>query len=103
MVPKKYKSKRGTAREYYKIEKRVREHHRKLRKEQKKNPQLRRKPKDPGIPNNWPFKEELLNEVERHKQDLEEEKKKQRAARLAQSEKDKKNKTFQKKPKESKA
>ncbi|KAI8338278.1 GNL3L/Grn1 putative GTPase-domain-containing protein [Chlamydoabsidia padenii] len=97
MVAKKYKSKRGTAREKYKIEKRVREHHRNLRKEQKKNPHLKRKPKDPGIPNSWPFKEELLNEVERHKQFLEEEKKKQRAARLLQSAKDKKTKPFQKK------
>ncbi|KAI8099346.1 GNL3L/Grn1 putative GTPase-domain-containing protein [Halteromyces radiatus] len=70
MVPKKYKSKRGTARERYKIEKRVREHHRKLRKEQKKNPHKKRAPKDPGIPNSWPFKEELLNEMERHKQDV---------------------------------
>ncbi|EIE88685.1 hypothetical protein RO3G_13396 [Rhizopus delemar RA 99-880] len=35
--------------------------------------------KDPGIPNNWPFKEELLNEVERQRQEAEEEKKKKKA------------------------
>ncbi|CAO3627778.1 unnamed protein product [Cunninghamella echinulata] len=85
MVPKKVKSKRGTARERYKIEKRVRDHHKKLRKEAKKNPHKKRGHKDPGIPNSWPFKEELLNEIERHKQEVEEEKQKQRAARLKQS------------------
>jgi hypothetical protein len=26
--------------------------------------------KDPGIPNNWPFKEEMLNEIEAQRQEV---------------------------------
>lgn len=37
----------------------VAEHHRKQRKEAKKNPTTGRKIKDPGIPNSLPFKEEV--------------------------------------------
>jgi hypothetical protein len=34
--------------------------------------------KDPGIPNNWPFKEQLLNEIEERKQKIEQEKEEQK-------------------------
>ncbi|KAI8391531.1 GNL3L/Grn1 putative GTPase-domain-containing protein [Radiomyces spectabilis] len=71
MVPKKRQSKRIKASHRYKIIKRVAEHHRKQRREAKKNPQKHhKKPKDPGIPNSWPFKEELLNQIEKEKQEV---------------------------------
>ncbi|ORX45685.1 hypothetical protein DM01DRAFT_1377980 [Hesseltinella vesiculosa] len=87
MVPKKYKSKRGTMKQRYRIADKVKQHNKKEAKKAKKNPHFKRKPKDPGIPNSWPFKEELLNQIERQRQDAEEEKKKQRALRIAESKK----------------
>lgn len=75
------KSKRQPARLRYKIEKKVREHNRKLRKEAKKNP--KRKKNVIQVPNICPFKEDILKEVETMKKQKEEEQKKQReAARL---------------------
>ncbi|XP_024602096.1 guanine nucleotide-binding protein-like 3 isoform X1 [Neophocaena asiaeorientalis asiaeorientalis] len=80
-------SKRMTCHKRYKIQKKVREHHRKLRKEAKKRG--RKKPrKDPGVPNNAPFKEALLREAELRKQRLEELKQQQKLDR--QKEQDKK-------------
>ena len=82
-------SKRMTCHKRYKIQKKVREHHRKLRKEAKKRG--RKKPrKDPGIPNSAPFKEALLREAELRKQRLEELKQQQKLER--QKEQDKKRK-----------
>ncbi|VDN35353.1 unnamed protein product [Dibothriocephalus latus] len=67
------KSKRLTCHKRYKIIKKVREHHRKVKREQRTNPQKFRR-KDPGIPNSLPFKEEVLKHVietkEREKQRL---------------------------------
>jgi len=68
------KSKRMTCSKRYKIEKKVREHHRKVRKEEKSN-LGKRKTKDPGIPNLYPFKEQLLKQIEEKKQKDEELKK----------------------------
>jgi nuclear GTP-binding protein len=73
MVKKKGKSKRITMKDRYKVEKRVIQKHRKSRKEAKRNTKNGvhthdRKNKDPGIPNSWPFKQELLNEVARAKE-----------------------------------
>eukprot|EP01096_Ripella_sp_DP13-Kostka_P017794 TRINITY_DN928_c3_g1_i1.p1 TRINITY_DN928_c3_g1~~TRINITY_DN928_c3_g1_i1.p1 ORF type:complete len:670 (-),score=393.71 TRINITY_DN928_c3_g1_i1:152-2059(-) len=66
---KKKPSKRQPLKMKYKIEKKVREHHRKVRKEEKKNPHLRKRMrKDPGIPNLWPFKEQLLEQIKEHKE-----------------------------------
>ncbi|TKC41529.1 guanine nucleotide-binding protein-like 3 [Monodon monoceros] len=80
-------SKRMTCHKRYKIQKKVREHHRKLRKEAKKRG--RKKPrKDPGVPNSAPFKEALLREAELRKQRLEELKQQQKLDR--QKEQDKK-------------
>ena len=62
-VVKARKSKRTSLHDKHKIEKKVREHHRKVRKDQRKNPQKHRK-KDPGIPNSWPFKAQLLKQQE---------------------------------------
>ncbi|KAI4500450.1 hypothetical protein M0802_004412 [Mischocyttarus mexicanus] len=71
-------SKRIPARKRYKIEKKVREHNRKMRKEAKKK--QRGKPKVIEIPNQCPFKEDILKEVEAMKKHNEEEKQKQREA-----------------------
>jgi len=61
MVKKKGKSKRLSLHKKYKIARKVREHKRQERKSDRLN---HKKKKDPGIPNNWPFKEELLLQVE---------------------------------------
>ena len=52
----------------YKVQKRVKEHDRKLKKAQKRGglPPGKKK-RDPGIPNSWPIKQELLEQVERAK------------------------------------
>jgi hypothetical protein len=39
--------------------------------------------KDPGIPNNWPFKEQLLNEIEERKQRIAQEKEEKKKANQA--------------------
>ncbi|XP_023571498.1 guanine nucleotide-binding protein-like 3 [Octodon degus] len=82
-------SKRMTCHKRYKIQKKVREHHRKLRKEAKKRGHKKPR-KDPGIPNSAPFKEALLREAELRKQQLEELKQQQKLDR--QKEQDKKRK-----------
>jgi nuclear GTP-binding protein len=69
MVRKKRQSKRITLKDKYKVQRRVVESHRKSRKKAKKdakNGVIRHdKKKDPGIPNSWPFKNELLNDIAR--------------------------------------
>lgn len=61
-IPKK-KSKRLLVKDKHKITRKVAQHHKKQRREAKKNPN-KFKHKDPGIPNSWPFKQELLAEME---------------------------------------
>lgn len=56
------------AKRRYKIEKKVKEHHRKIKKEAKKNAFKKRKPKDPGVPNSLPFKEKVIGEMRSQKQ-----------------------------------
>mmetsp|Transcript_12597 Transcript_12597/g.15864 ORF Transcript_12597/g.15864 Transcript_12597/m.15864 type:complete len:514 (+) Transcript_12597:113-1654(+) len=71
MVKKKYISKRVTLKDKYKIQRRVVEHNRKKRKQAKKdikNGVIKHKKKDPGIPNSWPFKAQLLDEIARAKE-----------------------------------
>ncbi|KAK2873970.1 hypothetical protein Q8A67_021123 [Cirrhinus molitorella] len=64
-------SKRVSCAKRFKIQKKVREHNRKLRKEAKKKGISGRKPKkDVGVPNSAPFKEEVLREAEQRKQEL---------------------------------
>ncbi|MBN69700.1 MAG: hypothetical protein CME32_10545 [Gimesia sp.] len=66
--PKKPKSKRGTTRLRNKIQKASAAKQRKERKQAKKNPEWRSKlKKDPGIPNLFPYKEKLLQEIEENK------------------------------------
>ncbi|ERE91866.1 guanine nucleotide-binding protein-like 3 [Cricetulus griseus] len=67
----------------------VREHHRKLRKEAKKRGHKKPR-KDPGIPNSAPFKEALLREAELRKQQLEELKQQQKLDRQKEQERKRK-------------
>lgn len=61
LITSEAKSKRLSCSKKYTIQKNVREHHRKLRKEARANPQLhKKKKKDPGIPNLFPLKEKML-------------------------------------------
>ncbi|XP_071442486.1 guanine nucleotide-binding protein-like 3 homolog [Hetaerina americana] len=73
----KKQSKRIPARKRYKIEKRVKEHNKRLRKEARKN-QNKNKPKPIEIPNICPFKEQILEDVAVYKSKLEEEREKRR-------------------------
>jgi len=68
MVKKKGKSKRTALKDKYKIQRRVSETHRKRQKQSKKDMQAGKVipcKKDPGIPNSWPFKQDLLKEIHR--------------------------------------
>jgi len=70
MVKKKSKSNRTTLKDKYKIQRRVAETHRKRKKQGKrdaKNGIVRpnQQKRDPGIPNSWPFKQDLLKDIQR--------------------------------------
>ncbi len=65
---KKSKSKRMSLKQKYKIVKKVKEHHKKKAKEEKKTGRKQKASKDPGIPNAWPFKADLLKELDWEKQ-----------------------------------
>ena len=59
------RTKRTTTKDRVKAEKKVREHNRKIRKDKKKNPgKYAKSKKDPGVPNECPFKEKVLQECE---------------------------------------
>lgn len=69
----KSRSGRKTLRHKHKVIKKVKEHHRKKAKEQKKlikSGQKPRQQKDPGIPAEWPFKAELMKELEFKRQQI---------------------------------
>lgn len=77
------KSKRVSLKKKYKIIRKVKEHHKKKAKEAKKLG-LHRKPKvekDPGIPNDWPFKEQELKALEARRARAIEELEQKKAAR----------------------
>lgn len=81
---KKSKSKRMSLKQKYKVIKKVKEHHKKQAKLAKKSGKKPKGPKDPGIPSQWPFKEELLKELEWEKQRaVAEQKRKKEERRLA--------------------
>lgn len=74
MRVKKRASKRLGTKQREKVKRKVREHHRKSRKEAKKDVTWRsKKRQDPGIPNNYPYKEQLLNEIEQRRSQAEQE------------------------------
>ncbi|KAI5648493.1 hypothetical protein M9H77_34498 [Catharanthus roseus] len=86
---KKSKSKRVSLKKKYKIIKKVKEHHKKKAKEAKKLG-LNRKPKvekDPGIPNDWPFKEQELKALEARRARAMEELEQKKAARKERAQK----------------
>lgn len=83
---KKSKSKRQTLKQKYKVIKKVKEHHKKKAKELRKQVKAGRKPKapkDPGIPSQWPFKQELVKELEWEKQRILATEKQKKAERRA--------------------
>lgn len=90
MVKKKGKSKRTTLKDKYKVQRRVLETNRKRKKEGKrdaKNGIVRpdKAKKDPGIPNSWPFKQDLLKDIARARErqtELQQQTKEQRMAEL---------------------
>eukprot|EP01094_Clydonella_sp_ATCC50884_P003961 TRINITY_DN1305_c0_g1_i1.p1 TRINITY_DN1305_c0_g1~~TRINITY_DN1305_c0_g1_i1.p1 ORF type:complete len:611 (-),score=256.72 TRINITY_DN1305_c0_g1_i1:52-1827(-) len=68
------KSHRVGLKQKHKVEKKVKEHHRKIRREARKNPNMRKSlRKDPGIPNMYPYKEQLMNKMIRQEEKLKEE------------------------------
>lgn len=76
MVKKKGKSKRISLKDKYKIQHRVVETHRKTRKQAKRDAKAGivrhdKKNKDPGIPNSWPFKQELLQGIKQGNERME--------------------------------
>ena len=74
-------SRRITLKRKHRIEKKVTDHHRKLRKLSKGMKKKARK--DPGIPNTLPFKEKVLREVALKKQQLKEEEERKKEERKA--------------------
>jgi len=80
MVAKKRKSKRQTLQKKYKIQKRVKEHHKRLKKGSL-TVGGKKKRDDNRIPNAWPFKEDLLNEIQVAKAKMEETKLRQKEKR----------------------
>lgn len=61
------KSKRQKLSTKYNIQKKIREHRRRLKKQARRMGLQKRVRKDPGIPNSWPFKAEMLAELEAKK------------------------------------
>ncbi|PPD93984.1 hypothetical protein GOBAR_DD08998 [Gossypium barbadense] len=80
---KKSKSKRVSLKQKYKVIRKVKEHHKKKAKEAKKLGLNRKKKveKDPGIPNDWPFKEQELKALEARRARALEELEQKKAAR----------------------
>lgn len=86
---KKSKSKRVPLRKKYKIIRKVKEHHKKKAKEAKKLGlhKKSKKEKDPGIPNDWPFKEQELKALEARRARAVEEIEEKKAARKERAQK----------------
>lgn len=73
MVKKKGKSKRITLKDKYKIQRRVLETNRKRKKQAKRDEKngvkkVNQDKRDPGIPNSWPFKQDLLKDIQRSRE-----------------------------------
>ncbi|TNN24729.1 Guanine nucleotide-binding protein-like 3 [Liparis tanakae] len=95
-------SKRVSCSKRYKIQKKVRDHNRKLKKEAKKNPASKRAKKDLGVPSCAPFKEEVLREAELRRLQIEADKEKKRLTKI-EARAQKKKKETSSKDKEPKA
>jgi hypothetical protein len=80
MASKKRKSKRQTLQQKYKIIKRTKEHHRKLKKGVIVSSGSKKKIRD-SIPNAWPYKEDLLKEIQAAKEKMEDNKLRQKEKR----------------------
>ncbi|KAF4567805.1 hypothetical protein EYR36_011431 [Pleurotus pulmonarius] len=77
-------SNRSTTNDRKKITQKVRETKKKKAKAAKKNPQWKSKhKKDPGIPNNFPYKDQILAEVAEQRRQAEEEKQKRKEEKRA--------------------
>ncbi|KDQ65029.1 hypothetical protein JAAARDRAFT_167869 [Jaapia argillacea MUCL 33604] len=77
-------SKRGTTHQRQKIKHKVAECHHKKKQLAKKNPQWKTKhPKDPGIPNNFPYKDQILAEIAEERRQAEEAKQQKKDAKKA--------------------
>ncbi|KAJ1019429.1 hypothetical protein NDA16_004546 [Ustilago loliicola] len=82
---KKRASKRLKLAQREKVKKKVKEHRRKTRRDERRSTQWKSKEKkDPGIPNSFPYKEQLLNEIEQKRRIQEEEKLARKAEKLAE-------------------
>ncbi|KAH8113291.1 GNL3L/Grn1 putative GTPase-domain-containing protein [Phellopilus nigrolimitatus] len=78
-------SKRGTTHQRVKIKHKVAESRKKSKKEAKKNTQWKSKhKKDPGIPNNFPYKDQILAEVADQRRQDEEERQRRKELRKAE-------------------
>lgn len=76
------KSKRIPLRQKYKVEKKVRQHRREVRRANKNKPAVRKiRKKDPGIPNLWPFKQQMMEELQQKREAELEARKARREAR----------------------
>lgn len=86
---KKSKSKRVSLKKKYKIIRKVKEHHKKKAKEAKKLGinKKNKVEKDPGIPNEWPFKEQELKALEARRARALEELEQKKAARKERAQK----------------
>ncbi|KAJ9176560.1 hypothetical protein P3X46_011862 [Hevea brasiliensis] len=86
---KKSKSKRIPLRQKYKVLRKVKQHHKKKAKEAKKLGlnKKRKVEKDPGIPNDWPFKEQELKALEARRARALEELEQKKAARKERAQK----------------
>ncbi|GER55105.1 GTP-binding family protein, partial [Striga asiatica] len=86
---KKSKSKRVSLKKKYKIIRKVKEHHKKKAKEAKKLGlnKKQKAEKDPGIPNDWPFKEQELKALEARRQRAIQELEEKKAARKERAKK----------------
>ncbi|KAH9853944.1 hypothetical protein C2E23DRAFT_727751 [Lenzites betulinus] len=76
-------SKRGTLHQRARIQKKVKETHRKSKRETKRNPPKKSKPKDPGIPNAFPFKDQILAEIADQRRQAVEDKQRRKEERKA--------------------
>lgn len=60
-----------TLKDKYKIQKKVKEHNRKAKRDERRNGGKTKIKKDPGVPRLHPFREEIMREIEESKQRVE--------------------------------